>query len=89
MDDHFARIESWTGDERTLQAPGDRSNSLNTAVDDIVERLTRGGQTQSTGEDGVRALEVVIGFHVSDRLRGQWVALPIAGTDRQIDVRIG
>jgi hypothetical protein len=34
-------------------------------------------------------MEVIIGLHVSDRLRGQWVELPIRGRDRDLEVRIG
>ena len=43
----------------------------------------------SNPQDGLAALEMVIGFHVLHRLRGQWVDLPIEGTDRKLEVQIG
>ena len=84
-----AEIELWTGEKRLLQTPENRRSSLHAAVDDIVGCLERGDQSMSTGEDGLAALEVIVGFHVSDRLRGQWVRLPITGRDRELEVRIG
>ena len=60
------------------------------AVQDIVDSLISGEQPPtSTGEDGLAALEMIIGFHVSNKLGGQWVGLPISGKDRDIEVMIG
>jgi len=84
-----ARVELWDGTERTIPRPKDRPTSLSLAVDDIVRCLTTGGQPASTGEDALAALEMIIGFHVSDRQRAQWVSLPISGPDRDLEVRIG
>ena len=58
-------------------------------VRDIVEYLAAGKSPVSTGEDGLAALEIIIGFHVSDREQGRWVSLPIAQPDRDKEVRIG
>ena len=52
-------------------------------------RLLDGGRPASTGEDGLAALEIIIGFHVSDRLGGKWVPLPVTGEDRELEVLIG
>ena len=84
-----ARIEPWAGEGRTITTPPDGPSSVALAVDDLVHCLTYGGQLLSTGEDARRALEIIIGFHVSDRLRGQWVSLPLAGKDRDLEVMIG
>ncbi len=84
-----ALIELWAGSERVLSTPKDRSASLDLGVQDIVQCLIGGGQPASTGEDGLAALEIIIGFHASDRLQAQWVPLPISGADRELEVRIG
>ena len=84
-----AWIELWAGSERVLSTPKDRPASLDLAVRNIVQCLTGSGQPASTGEDGLAALEIIIGFHVSDRLQGQWVPLPISGADRELEVLIG
>lgn len=84
-----AGIKLWSGEERILPAPEVSVNSLELAVQDIVNCLTSGGEPAGTGEDGLAALEIIIGFHVSDRLRGQWVPLPLKGEDRDIEVLIG
>ena len=84
-----AHIELWSGERRALLPAPPGPNSLERAVRDIVNCLTRGGQPASTGEDGLAALEIIIGFHVSNRCRGQWVPLPIGAADRELDVAIG
>jgi predicted dehydrogenase len=84
-----AVIETWAGERRLIEDRRDRPNSLRLAVDEIVRCLNEGGETSSTGEDGRKALEVVIAFHVSDRARGRWTALPLEGADRALEVRIG
>lgn len=84
-----AFIEPWNDPARAVSAADDGTNSLARAVHEIVKCLTVGGVPASTGEDALAALEVIIGFHVSDRLRGQWVPLPIVGADRELEVRIG
>jgi len=43
----------------------------------------------STGEDGYRALEMVVGFHASDARGNTRVDFPLAGDDLARDVRIG
>jgi predicted dehydrogenase len=84
-----AVIESWSGSKRELSPPATSESSVDRAVDDIVQCLTNGTQPACTGEDGLAALEIIIGFHVSDRLKGQWVQLPIRGADRDLEVRMG
>ena len=84
-----AVVETWDGKQHALSTPADRPSSIEAGVRDIVECLDTGAPPASTGEDGLAALEIIIGFHVSDRLRGQWVPLPITGADRDLDVPIG
>jgi predicted dehydrogenase len=84
-----ALIEMWAGGTRMLSTPKDRTDSVALAVEDIVRCLTQGRQPASTGEDGLAALEMIIGFHVSNRLHGQWVPMPLEGEDRDLEVLIG
>jgi predicted dehydrogenase len=84
-----ASVELWSGDKRSIAAPSGGPNAIELAVQDIVKCLATGGTPADTGEDALAALEIIIGFHVSDRLRGQWVPLPIGGADRDLEVRIG
>lgn len=84
-----AEFEFRDGPTRLVSAPADQPNSMELAVVDIVNCLNGGGAPASTGEEGLAALEMIVGFHVSDRRRGQWVSLPISGADRELEVRIG
>jgi len=82
-------IEPLAGEARTVVPPADGSNSMDRAVRDIVACLTEGGEPAGNGEDGRAALEIIAGFHVSDRECGRWVPLPIAGVDRDFTIAIG
>jgi predicted dehydrogenase len=82
-------IELWSGEQRDLSVAKTPQTSMDRAVREIVECLSEGARPSSTGEDGLAALEIIIGFHVSDRLRGQQVELPIRGADRELEVLIG
>ena len=85
-----AKSRLWNGRERTIPHTPDRPGSMLRAVDDIVKSLMSGEPPSvSTGEDGMAAMEMVIGFHVSSKLNGQWVPLPITGADRDLEVLIG
>jgi predicted dehydrogenase len=83
------QVELWNGERRTHSAPRTTESSLDRAVAEIVDCLSRGGQPCSTGEDGLAALEVIIGFHVSNRQHGQWAQIPIGGADRNLEVLCG
>jgi predicted RNase H-like HicB family nuclease len=82
-------IERWDGSARTLSSPRDQISSLQRAVEDLVNCIGDGGHRRTTGEDALAALEIVIGFHISDRSDGQRVPLPFRGEDRQFEVLIG
>jgi UDP-N-acetylglucosamine 3-dehydrogenase len=82
-------LAPWKDAPRKLDYPADGSNSLTRAVADLVTCLESDGRPRCTGEDGLAALEIIIGFHASSRRNGQWIPLPLAGEDRSIDVPIG
>jgi len=82
-------LHPWSGEPQQIAGLAPDVVTMQSAVDEIVSCLDSGGQTMSSGEDGRAALEVIVGFHASDRDGGRRVTLPLQGTDREIDVRIG
>ena len=83
-------VELWNGDRRPIVDPGENGpNAMELAIQDVVKCLDTGGTPADSGEDALGALETIIGFHVSNRLNGQWVPLPITGADRDLEVLIG
>ncbi|MCX7705499.1 MAG: Gfo/Idh/MocA family oxidoreductase [bacterium] len=84
-----AIVEFWNGEKQELSVVPDGKTSLDRAIEDIVNCLIYGGQPACTGKDGLMALEIIIGFHVSDRQKGRWVDIPLSGKDREFEVMIG
>ena len=82
-------IHLWTGQTKTIACPTHRPSSLAVGVDEVVTCLTGGGDVSATGEGARDALEVVVAFHVSDKLGGRWVSLPLEGDDRDLEVMTG
>jgi len=84
-----ADLHTWTGQTKTIACPADRPSSLAIGVDEIVTCLTGDGEVTATGEAARDALEVIVAFHVSSKLGGRWVSLPLAGEDRDLEVMMG
>ena len=81
-----AGIHFWQGgSQEILPEPGNKT-ALDNAMEDIVSCLVESKVPACTGKDGLIALEVIIGFHVSHRLGGKWIDLPIKGNDRNFEV---
>jgi len=53
-----------------------------------MQELLNGGPISSTGIDGLKSLEMVIGIHLSDHCGNRSISFPISGTGREIDVKI-
>ena len=51
---------------------------------ELMECMESGGTPTSSGEDGMKALEIVVAFHLSSEAGGSPVALPISGPDRAL-----
>jgi predicted dehydrogenase len=83
-----ATVEPWNAPPRTL-LPARKGASMDAAVEDLLRALDSGAPLASTGEDALAALEIVVAFHRSHRLNGQWVAVPATGVDREMEIRIG
>lgn len=84
-----AWVDLWSGERRAIPLQTDRPTALDAAVADLVQCLRGGGEPACTGRDGLAALEVTIGFHLSDELEGRRVALPIPDACRGLEVLIG
>ena len=84
-----ADVHMWTGETRTITSPPDRPSSLAIAVDEIAAYLSGGPDVCATDTSARQALEVVIGFHVSSKLNGRWVSLPLEGEHRKLEVQMG
>ena len=84
-----ALVEPWSGRSRVVAGEGSAADSVSLAVDEIVKCLDGQATPTSTGEDGRQALEIIIGFHLSDRSNGEWVSLPVQGEGRDLEVLIG
>lgn len=86
---HRALIEYWDGKTQDITVFSNGRTSLDRAIDDIVNCLLYGSKPVCTGTDGLMALEIIIGFHVSDRKNGKWVDIPLSGKNRMLEVMIG
>jgi predicted dehydrogenase len=82
-------IRLWSGETQELAAVPDGWVTMEHALDEIAACLDGTATTTSSGEDGRATLEIITGFHVSDRARGRWAQLPLQGTDRGIEIHIG
>jgi predicted dehydrogenase len=89
IDREDAAVRMWDGRTRTIVCPPDRPSSLAVGVDEVVRCLTNGGDVSATGEYARDALEAIVAFHVSSRLGGRWVSLPLAGDDRDLEIMSG
>ena len=83
------RIEMWGGPSELWPIPASQLTSMDVAVSEIVAALDEGNPLTSTGEDGLRALEVILGCHVSHERNATWTELPLAPADKQRLLRAG
>ncbi len=84
-----AEAHRWDGRTRTITCPTGRPSSLAIAVDELVARLSGEGNLEGTDVEARDALEVIMGFHLSSRLDGRWVTLPLKGDERTLEVAMG
>ena len=55
---------------------------------ELMQCIETGETPTSSGEDGMKALEIVVGFHLSSQSGGGPVALPIPGPDRGFEMEL-
>jgi predicted dehydrogenase len=71
-------------DGRREEWPSRRAEqtSMDRAVGEVVDWLSTGAPFPYPAAGAIRALEVIVAFHVSHERRAQWVDLPLGGADR-------
>lgn len=85
-----ASLDLWKGGSRSIVPDAKQGEtSLDRAVQSVVQFLEGGEPPESLGEEGLAALEVIVGFHVSNRQNGRWVPLPVGDVDRALQIAIG
>ena len=65
------------------------TTSMDLAVTEIAEWLDDNKPFPCSAADSVSTLESIIAFHMSDKRKSSWVALPLTGSDRNCEVRSG
>ena len=83
------RIDFWDGRGEHWPTPDSGVTSMDVAVSEIVAALDHGQPVRSTGEDGLRSLEVTIACHVSHERYAAWTELPLEQTERQRVLQAG
>ncbi len=86
----IAEIETWAGDRVVLAPPAaEAGSSMDQAVREIVGWLDNGTPVCCEAEDSRRTLEVIVACHASHARNAAWVELPLAGADRDREIRSG
>ena len=81
-------LRPWRGEPVPLAHGDPKSTPMELAVEEIVRCLDTGSPSSSPGTVARRALEIVMGFHVSSKRRAP-VDLPLQGEDRDVAVSVG
>lgn len=83
------RVDMWGGQSEQWSATASQMTSMDVAVSEIVAALDEGKSLTSTGEDGLRALEVILGCHLSHERNAAWTELPLEAIHKQRILRAG
>lgn len=89
IQNNSAKITYWNGQAEEISFVPDGKTSLDRAVEDIVHCIVEGKMPACTGEDGLMALEIIIGFHISNKSGGKCISLPVCDEERNFEVMIG
>jgi len=85
-----ATIKTWQGEPEALPAVSpEEGTSMDRAVCEIVDHLDNGTPLSCAPEESLRTLEVIVACHASHARRAAWTDLPLAGSDREIEVHSG
>lgn len=82
-------LEYWNGRTDHWPSPAGPESSMDRAMAEIVAWLGGEAAFPDIAEDSVRTLETIIACHASHRRDSAWVPLPLAGVDRDIELRSG
>jgi predicted dehydrogenase len=83
------QVECWDGRKETWLREESGFTPMDQAVVEIVAWLDDGKPFGVSAEESLEVLEVIVGFHISDRQNAAWTQLPLSGKDRELEIRIG
>jgi len=83
------RVEFWDGRTERWPAPAGNVSSMDRAMAQIVAWLDGAAPFPDTPDDSVHTLETIVACHASHQRNAAWTSLPLAGADRDIEVRSG
>lgn len=75
-------LDFWDGRRDHWPSQSSAITAMDVAVREIVDALDGGLPVSSSGEEGLRDLEVILGCHASHARFGAWTELPLTGEDR-------
>ena len=82
-------LEYWNGTEEHWDSASDGVSGMDRAVSEIVEWLDGGTGFPYPASEAVDTLEAIVGFHASHARNAAWTEIPLAGLDRECEVRSG
>ncbi len=82
-------LDFWDGQTETWPSVRHDASSMDRAVSEIITSLDGGGAFSCPADESVRTLETIIAFHASHAKNAAWVALPLQGSDREIEIHSG
>jgi predicted dehydrogenase len=82
-------IRLHAGSEDHWPSTREKSTSMDNAMREIVATLDEGVEFPYPPQEAIRALEAIVGFHMSHDQNAVWVELPLTGSNRDREVKIG
>jgi predicted dehydrogenase len=84
-------VEWWDGRRESWPGLRQEATSMDRAVAEIVAWLDEDGRRPfcCSPVDALRTLEVIVGFHASHARNAAWTEMPLAGAEREREVRVG
>lgn len=82
-------LEYWDGRTDQWASPTGGESSMDRAMAEIVAWLDGEVEFPDAAEDSLHTLEIIVACHASHERHAAWTALPLAGRDREIEVRSG
>ena len=82
-------IRFHNGHEEHWPSPRENASSMDHAMREIVATLDNGVEFPYPAEKAIRPLEAIVGFHISHDQNAAWVELPLIGSNRDREVKIG
>lgn len=81
-------LEFWNGRGDEWAPPAGPETSMDRAMSEIVAWL-EGAEFPDPPENSLETIETIVACHASHRRQAAWTSLPLAGADRELEVRSG